>query len=140
MISTASYFGDKIKSPDATEIRQENSFKLLFRVNTLLRDAESLGVYVAKRDPDTGSQISGTKNGAGDGGFRLSTSLTGSPKSSHREGKAVDVYDPGDLLDNWLTDKTLETYGLYREHPDSTPGWCHLQTNPPGSGNRTYRP
>ena len=93
-------------------------------------------------DPDTGSQISGSKGGAGDGGFRLPDSTTGVQSSAHKEAKAVDVYDPDNLLDKAIdkNDQGLVIYDLYREHPDATPGWCHLSTRPPGSKRRTYRP
>jgi hypothetical protein len=60
--------------------------------------------------------------------------------SQHRHAHAVDIFDPENALDNWLTDDTLRAYGLYREHPDSTPGWCHLQDVPPRSGHFTFVP
>ena len=68
--------------------------------------------------------------------------------SSHKEARAVDVYDPSDRLDEWLDtfehgdgDNTrLEQHGLYREAPASTPTWCHLTTRAPHSGRRTFAP
>jgi hypothetical protein len=109
---------------------------LLSRVNRLLIAVKWPWLI----DPDTGSCISGAKGGDGDGGFRLPDSTTGAPGSQHRKAHAVDVYDPKNELDNLLTDIILAEYGLYREHPDSTLGWCHLQDVAPGSGYRTYRP
>jgi hypothetical protein len=50
------------------------------------------------------------------------------------------VYDPSDKLDSWLTDAKLESYGLFREDPDWTKGWVHLQSVPPVSGKRTFQP
>lgn len=91
-------------------------------------------------DPDTQCSISGSKGGTGDGGFRAADSSTGAPHSMHRRAHAVDVYDPKNELDGMLTDELLEEAGLYREHPDSTPGWCHLQNLPPRSGHRTFYP
>lgn len=91
-------------------------------------------------DPDTGTSVSGSRGGNGDGGFRLPDSKTGAAHSMHRLAHAVDVYDPDDRLDACITDELLERFGLYREHPDSTKGWCHLQDMPPGSKRRTYYP
>src|SRR3990167_3806030 len=34
----------------------------------------------------------------------------------------------------------LERFELYREAPEKTSGWCHLQSVPPGSGKRTFYP
>jgi hypothetical protein len=134
------YFGAKIDSPDATEVRQGNAREMLVRVNGLLGAAEMVGVYVAPIDPDTGTCISGAKGGAGDGGFRLQDSTTGGVHSRHKEGDALDVYDPLNALDDWLTDDILAEHGLFREAPHSTPGWCHLQSHPPGSGRHTFEP
>jgi hypothetical protein len=36
--------------------------------------------------------------------------------------------------------KTLEEAGLYMEHPAKTPGWVHLTTRAPASGNRVFLP
>ena len=98
--------------------------------------------------PNTGTEISGSKRGQGDGGFRLMTAGTGRPNSSHKEARGVDDYDPQNEFDTWLDgfedgiggNTKLETYGLYREHPDDTKGWCHLTTRRPGSGHRTFKP
>lgn len=111
---------------------------LLKRVNALLAFAATCSAYVWPIDLDTMTQISGSRGGAGDGGFRLPESTTGAAKSSHKEARAVDVFDPHDILDNWLTDAVLAEYGLYREHPKHTHGWCHLTTRAPGSGRRTF--
>jgi hypothetical protein len=102
-------------------------------------------------DPDTGTEISGKKNGSGDGGFRLKGNTTSAPGvvSSHEEGAGVDDSDQDDGFDHWLSlfdrddglhNEMLEKYGLYREHPDATPTWCHLTTRRPKSGKRTFRP
>lgn len=139
----------------------------------LLRRREALRVECMRQnesirpriDPDTGTEISGKKGGSGGGGFRLEDE-EGSKYSSHKilyrqdpEGKwvpdpdavagaGVDDYDPGDLLDSWLSqfdredggNEVLERHNLYREHPDDTPGWCHLTTRRPRSGRRTFKP
>jgi hypothetical protein len=148
VISEAEYFGHKINHADCTPVRRANAGMLLHRVNTLLADAHDAGAYGWLTDPDTGTCLSGSRGGAGDGGFRLSTATTGRPGSSHKEGEGADVFDEGDSLDRWLDqfeggnggNSKLEQHGLYREHPDDTPGWCHLQTRAVKSGRRTFKP
>lgn len=61
-------------------------------------------------------------------------------KSKHLTGQAIDLHDPTGSLDEWINDDILEEFDLYREHPDSTSTWTHLQTVPPKSGHRTYKP
>ena len=140
MINTTQYF-----AKPHTSQHEELAEDLLLRVNSL-RD-EFFEETKAQRliDPDTGTEISGSKGGAGDGGFRTPTE----GDSAHEHAMAVDAYDPGDLLDNWITkfdgkdgvtNWKLESYDLYREHPSKTPGWCHLTTRRPGTGNRTFYP
>ncbi len=136
MISSHEYFGAKTHS----DVQDALASDLLRRVNDLIAEAVDDGAFTETIDPDTGTQISGSKGGAGDGGFRLSSATTGSPNSSHKEAKAVDVYDPTGKLDSWITDDILEKHGLYREAPESTFGWCHLTTRPPHSGKRTFHP
>jgi hypothetical protein len=122
---------------------------MLERVNKLLITAEQDGQWTRRVCPNTGTEISGSKNGQGDGGFRLGSATTGAAMSSHKEAKAVDVYDPREELDAWISlfdseegrkNSLLEAQGLYREHPDDTHGWCHLTTRAPASGWRTYKP
>ena len=134
MITNEQYFRGKPHSLQQGLVADD----LLQRVNALLAFAATCSAYLWPIDLDTMTQISGSRGGAGDGGFRLPESATGVAKSSHKEAKAVDVFDPHDILDNWLTDAVLADYGLFREHPKHTPGWCHLQSKPPGSGRRTY--
>ena len=136
MITIDQYFGGKEHT-----LEQETEAELLLRqVNLLLAEAAAKKVYAMDPCPYTGTQISGAKGGHGDGGFRLPDSTTGAAKSSHKEAKAVDVFDPLDKLDRWLTDDLLSHYGLYRESQFKTPGWCHLTTRPPMSGKRTFMP
>lgn len=127
MITFDSYFGSKL--PLAPAEHQVNARMLLGLVNLLLTAAERAESCEYKRlaDPDTGTCIAGSNALTGDGGYRLPTSRTGTASSKHRTGHAVDVYDPGNHLDDWLTDERLEQYGLWRERPEMTPGWSHLQ-------------
>lgn len=135
MISIDEYF--RKPSSDAQRDAAED---LLARVAALLILAEVSGVYDNWINPHTRSRVSGSKDGDGDGGFRTPGSRTGAANSAHRDGQGVDVYDPLNKLDDWITDKNLEHVGLYREAPSATPGWCHLQTRAPNSGRRTFNP
>lgn len=149
MITEVQYFGVKLNHPEATQAMRAAAGVLLGRVNCLLDEAHAAGVYGDWVDPDTGTQISGSKGGNGDGGFRLSNTTTGSATSPHRRASGVDVFDPEGKLDAWISsfdtqggarNALLERHGLWRESPDFTSTWCHLQSIPPGSGRRTYRP
>lgn len=134
MITLAQYFGSKPHTPD----HESCADYLLHRVANLEAEARAAGVDVAHIDPDTGTCISGSRGGAGDGGFRLPTATTGAGLSSHKEARGVDKYDPYNELDNWLTDEILARHSLYREHPEHTPGWCHLTTRAPNSRKRSF--
>lgn len=144
MITLAQYFGAKPHTPDQEYAAND----LLRRVEALVMDYADDTGNKSHIDPDTGTEISGSKGGAGDGGFRLPTATTGRQLSSHKEARGVDRYDPGDELDNWLDgfegengrNTMLEKHGLYREAPAATPGWCHLTSRAPRSGRRTFIP
>lgn len=137
MISVQQYFTDPQTGEQKTHITEHTlaASNLLAKVNAML-------VHLAwdfSEDPDTRTSISGEKGGHGGGGFRLGGE-PGAPKSMHKLGHAVDVYDPANMLDGAITDELLEQFGLYREHPSATGGWCHLQDLPPRSGLRTFHP
>lgn len=142
MITVAQYFGAKPHSAEQTAF----ALDLLDRVNRLTAEARTQGVSCDEIDPDTGTEISGTKGGSGDGGFRLPTATTGARMSSHKEAKGVDKYDPKGALDHWLDkfelgngqNAKLKEYGLVREHPSATNGWCHLSTRPVGNKQTFY--
>ena len=135
MITLDQYFGIYANHPDAGPGMYNNAESMLERVNRLLHEASNQGVP-PRTNPATNSQVSGETNG----GFRPQDCPIGAPKSSHKQARAVDVYDPDNQLDDWLTDDILTEYGLYREHPDDTPHWCHLSDKAPGSGKRTFHP
>ena len=65
-----------------------------------------------------------------------------SPRSRHLTCEAIDLADPDDRLDAWCMSHLgeLEAIGLWLEHPDATPGWCHVQIVPPPSGRRVFEP
>ena len=135
MITLQDYFSDK---PHPTEYNL-NALTLLYRVNNLLAAYTTDTGKLPEINPKTGNQISGNKGG--DGAFRLPTSTTGSSKSAHKVGMAIDLYDHGEL-DKWLDENpdALIKYDLYREASASTPNWCHLSTRKPMSGKRTFKP
>lgn len=149
MITREQYFGRKVEDPACTPEMIWNADHLLLKVNPLLEEARAAGVYDWGIDPDTGTCISGSRGGSGDGGFRLPNTKTGTATSTHRTADGIDVYDPRNRLDVWISsfdtdggkrNSLLEKYGLYREAPSATDTWCHLQQRAPGSGRRTYNP
>jgi len=135
MISLNDYFGPWDDSPDATAKVRDCAAELLDRVNDLLIEAEAHGVEL-KTNPATHTLVSGQTLG----GFRPQSCKIGSVNSAHKLGRAVDVYDVDEALDNWITDAILLHHGLYREHPSATKKWCHLTDRAPGSGKRTFFP
>ena len=149
MINEGEYFGGKSR----TEGQEFAAGILLDRRNLLRQEYYEATGKPPDIDPDTGTEISGKKNGSGDGGFRYSASKTGAIDSSHKEARGVDDSDQDDAFDTWLDqfevpmpdgqpggNTKLEEYGLYREHPSTTPTWCHLTTRAPSSGKRTFMP
>ena len=64
----------------------------------------------------------------------------GAPNSTHLVCAAVDIHDPNEELDHWITDAILEKFDLFREHPSKTVGWVHLTVKPPKSRKRTFLP
>jgi hypothetical protein len=147
MITVTQYF-TKPHTKDQEFLAQE----LLGRVAQLEDEWSTATGEISQIDPDTGTEISGAKGGDGDGGFRTPGTRSGAENSPHRiaddKGAGVDKYDPRDKLDSWLDsfedgqggNAVLEKYGLWREDPSKTPGWCHLQTRPTASGKRTFIP
>lgn len=135
MITLEQLFGPWHDHPDATIERKANAKVLLIAVNNLLDEAKQEGVTIPI-NPTTHSEVSGTTLG----GFRPQACAIGSPNSAHKQGRAVDVYDPRESLDTWLDDDTLEAFGLYREAPSATRGWVHLTDRSPTSNKRTFLP
>jgi len=138
MITLLQYFGDKKHPID----HLANANITLAQVNLCLDKAKQDGCYADWIDPDTNTQISGSKGGSGDGGYRTADSRTGGPSSSHRSARGVDIFDPNRTLAQWCVHntQTLADLGLWCEDFRYTPGWCHFQTIPPKSGTRVYVP
>ena len=137
MITSDEYFGRWLHHADATQERQDNAARLLDACAKLEAIAAADGVEF-KINPVTHSNVSGQTFG----GFRPQSCVQGSPKSSHKEGLAVDRYDPNGDIDAWCIKNLghLEDCGIYIEHPDSTPGWSHWTIRAPKSGNRVFYP
>jgi len=137
MITLEQYFGVYGDSPDLTPERRENANLLLSCVNQLMVQAEADGILFPV-NPKTGSQISGETLG----GFRPQNAPVGAPKSNHKNGLAVDIYDPSGKIDAWCIAciPVLRDAGIYIEHPDKTPGWSHWQCVAPRSGIRVFMP
>ncbi len=135
-ISSIEYFSGKPHSSTHTA----NAQVLLSMVNALLSYCETNHSLKLVTCPNTGTLISGSKGGSGDGGFRLSTATTGAKGSSHKEAKGIDIYDPINALDDILDahPEILERFKLYRETPTATKTWCHLTNRAPNSGKRTF--
>ncbi len=72
----------------------------------------------------------------------INKSVGGAKASSHMSCQALDLRDPNGAIDAWClaNEKVLVELGLYLEHPDHTPGWCHLQTRPTKSGKHVFIP
>ena len=63
--------------------------------------------------------------------------------SKHLIGQAIDIRCEPGTLQRWAYAEAmtiLRDLGLWMEHPDKTPTWLHIQTVPPGSGNRVFWP
>ena len=52
------------------------------------------------------------------------------PHSNHMFGRAIDIADPGNALDGWINanPEILADLDVFRESPDKTKGWVHIQS------------
>jgi len=128
---------DLLHADELTHNVQANAELLVPRVNSvLILAAHDLAGLVSS--PTTGSLVAS--------GWRpqsINARTRGAARRSHHlTGCAVDLYDPAGRIDGWCMQHldALESAGLWMEHPDATPRWCHLQSVPPKSGNRVFRP
>lgn len=135
MILMHEYFGKFLHHPDVTDQITDDAERLLDAVG-ILEDLARYDNVPLPINPVTKSRVSGTQYG----GFRPHNCPEGAANSSHKQGRAIDLYDPEGHLDDWITDAVLEQCGLYREHPASTIHWTHLTTRRPLSGKRTFLP
>ena len=137
MITLAQYFGKFIDHPDATDTIKDNAHRLLAAVAGLEAVALADGVEFTD-NPATGSGVSGQTYG----GFRPQDCPQGAKYSSHKQGMAVDLYDPSNAIDDWCIAnlQDLENFGIYIEHPNATPRWSHWTIRAPKSGKRVFLP
>lgn len=142
MIDIAEYFGPWRYTPDANPVVVANAEAFLPKVNALLARYEADTGNKVGCNPVTSNAMHSYDEVSGDkfGGFRPQWCPQGAANSSHKTGRGVDVFDPDNAIDDWLTDAMLEEYGLYREDPSKTHTWCHLTDRAPGSGKRTFLP
>lgn len=135
MITLQEYFGKwmKMSLPE----HQANAVELLKSVETLMNTLRALGLTFPY-NPKTRSLISGETLG----GYRPADCGIGAPQSAHKLGMAVDLYDPQNVIDDFLMghQTLLIEPGLYIEHPSATRGWSHWSTKPPKSGRRVFMP
>lgn len=137
MISLNQYVGVHRQSPDWTIARQQNASNLLKACAALEAEMARAGVLFPD-NPATKSGVSGQTYG----GFRPQDCSIGAPASSHKEGLAVDRYDPRGEIDAWCMahPDRLAFHGIFIEHASATPGWSHWTIKSPRSGNRIFMP
>lgn len=125
---------DVTHAADLTPEIRDNARETVSRVNLLLMDFEAANPGAAQSTVNSGWRPPSVN--AGVPGAAV--------KSKHLTAQAVDLRDDDGELDRWLTTpagyNALINHGLYAEHADATPRWCHLQTVAPRSGNRIFRP
>ena len=139
MISRKDYLGTYAGCSDIAPAISVNIDRLLNKVNALMAYMQQDKVIVPL-NMKTRSQISGELNG----GFRPQDCAIGAPNSNHKQGLAVDLYDPLGKIDEWVTNpnnlKKIQALDLYFEDKSATDGWCHVQIVPPKSGRRFFLP
>ncbi len=137
MISLEDYVGPWSTSEDWTAEKQANAVALLLKCGDLENEmlADSI---VFPINPKTKSGVSGEVYG----GFRPQSCPIGASLSAHKQGLAVDRYDPDNKIDAWCLahQDRLKEHGIYIEHPDSTPHWSHWTIRAPGSGHTVFYP
>jgi len=137
MITLDQYAGPWSDHIDFDAQRRANAEDLLIKVEALMEFAKADGIEFLI-DPDTGSHVGGEIYG----GFRPQSCPIGAPNSKHKQGQAVDIYDPDGKVDAWCMANLdrLRQCGIYLEHPDFTKRWSHWQSVAPGSGTRVFKP
>src|SRR3990167_9426134 len=132
MITAYDYFKAYPEHPAITGEIHENACDLLERVLKLLSIAGTHG-WEPTVNPNTGTWISGEMNG----GWRPPECVIGAPRSTHKQGRGIDISDPYGKLDKWLMTvpglNALVKCGLWIDHPGWTDGWSHLQSVLPGN-------
>lgn len=143
MISIKDYYGVK-SHPALTPVVQANAQRFISKVNTFIAYCITCQ-QLFLTSPATKTQISTDV-----GGWRTPDCKSGSPFSSHKEGRGIDLYDGVDgKIGKWLLeDKEAQAkakdLGLYFEHPDATKGkishWLHITDRAPPSKKLFFYP
>lgn len=137
MITLDQYAGKWATHRDWTPERMDNAERLLEACSRL----ETLAVQDGVEFPDNPVTRNGI-SGATFGGFRPQDCPIGAPNSSHKEGLAVDRYDPDGEIDTWCLahQGALAECGIYIEAPSKTRGWSHWTIRAPKSGRTVFLP
>ena len=112
-LTSSGKYPDRMKSDECTKEVKDCAVILLNKVNQLLKKLGITSVSVSS-------------------GFRTSaanSAAKGSAKKSlHMIGKAVDIADPKHELYKKIEaqPELLKEFGLWMEHKDNAPTWCHL--------------
>lgn len=117
---------DKKYPKDFTEVIKQHALVTIERANTLL------GAFGSLRGVNSGWRP-----------YTLQMEINPrAPNSKHITADAIDIEDKDGKLKEWLifNQDQLEKLNLYMEHPDSTPTWVHVQTLPPNSKKRIFKP
>ncbi len=142
MITVADYWqGRDAEWPLQLDVQtRRNAAITIDLVNRLLVIAKTAGVPLS-------ANAGGTLVNSGWRPPKVNAATPGaSPTSLHMTAQAIDLYDPAGHLDAWLLacPQPLIDLGLWQEHPDATPRWCHVQTRPQRSfaqtGLRVFHP
>lgn len=121
---------------DMTPQIERNAVTMVDLTNRLLAAAKAGGVAIHE-EIQWGAVSSGWRppsiNKATEGA---------SPTSKHMTGQAIDIFDPTGEIDLWMLKNpdVLAEIGLWQEAPASTPRWAHVQSVPPASGRRVFKP
>lgn len=122
---------DKTFPEEYNEEIKQNAEELLFRVNNLIDALKLSSVEVSSgwRPPSYNRTVKGA-----------------ALRSKHTTGQAIDLADSNGKLKQailramFFETKFLERMNLFMEDPASTKTWVHLQTMPPKSGKRVFKP
>lgn len=138
MITLDEYAGQWADSPDWTPERRANAHAILLPATWKLEKIMREDGIVFRDNPTTGNGISGDKFG----GFRPQACKIGASLSNHKEGLAVDRYDPAGEIDGWIMRNldALARCGIWIEHPKATLNYSHWQAVPPRSGRHVFYP
>ena len=118
------------KGYETTEVIDEN-LKILFQRLMELQDCIGVEFLITSGLRSEAKQEALIKAGKSKAKF-----------SKHLIGAAADLYDPDKFLAAWCINNlpTLESIGIWIEHPDYCPNWLHCQVVAPRSGNRVFIP